>query len=105
MLILANPLRVSKKKNKNNITRYPRLTSCLPGAFFLYAGLVVLGLLFVLCCLPETKGLQLEDIESLFTRRLCSCGDLPASDDPHVHYIRVKGNNYLHSDNDASDVE
>ncbi|XP_023203316.1 proton myo-inositol cotransporter-like isoform X1 [Xiphophorus maculatus] len=58
------------------------------GAFFLYAGLVVLGLLFVLCCLPETKGLQLEDIESLFTKRLCSCGDLPASDDRRVHYIR-----------------
>lgn len=75
------------------------------GAFFMYAGLVVLGLLFVFFCLPETKGLQLEDIENLFTRQLCSCGDLPAHDDRHVHYIRVKGNNYLHSDNDASDVE
>ncbi|XP_054894235.1 proton myo-inositol cotransporter-like isoform X1 [Poeciliopsis prolifica] len=58
------------------------------GAFFLYAGLVVLGLLFVLCCLPETKGLQLEDIENLFTRRLCSCGDLPASVNRRVDYIR-----------------
>ncbi|MEQ2171381.1 hypothetical protein GOODEAATRI_010097 [Goodea atripinnis] len=75
------------------------------GAFFMYAGLVVLGLLFVLCCLPETKGLQLEDIENLFTRQLCSCGDLPADDSRHVHYIRVKGSNYLHSDNETSDVE
>ncbi|KAK5616670.1 hypothetical protein CRENBAI_001835 [Crenichthys baileyi] len=75
------------------------------GAFFMYASLVVLGLLFVLCCLPETKGLQLEDIENLFTRQLCSCGDLPADDNRHVHYIRVKGSNYLHSDNEASDIE
>ncbi|XP_012721184.2 solute carrier family 2 member 13b isoform X3 [Fundulus heteroclitus] len=75
------------------------------GAFFMYAGLAVLGLLFVLWCLPETKGLQLEDIENLFTRRLCSCGGLPANDSRHVHYVRVKGNNYLHSDNDASDVD
>ncbi|MEQ2206412.1 hypothetical protein XENOCAPTIV_029009 [Xenoophorus captivus] len=75
------------------------------GAFFMYAGLVVLGLLFVLCCLPETKGLQLEDIENLFTRQLCSCGDLPADDSRRVHYIRVKGSNYLHSDNETSDVE
>ncbi|XP_047209577.1 proton myo-inositol cotransporter-like isoform X1 [Girardinichthys multiradiatus] len=58
------------------------------GAFFMYAGLVVLGLLFVFCCLPETKGLQLEDIENLFTRQLCSCGDLPGDDSRHVHYIR-----------------
>ncbi|XP_030588300.1 proton myo-inositol cotransporter-like isoform X2 [Archocentrus centrarchus] len=58
------------------------------GAFFMYTGLVVLGLLFVLGCLPETKGLQLEEIEHLFTGRLCSCGDPSPSDNRHVHYIR-----------------
>ncbi|XP_038125267.1 proton myo-inositol cotransporter-like isoform X2 [Cyprinodon tularosa] len=75
------------------------------GAFFLYAGLTVLGLLFIFSCLPETKGLQLEDIENLFTRQLCSCGDLPTNTSRHVQYIRVKGNNYLQSDDEASDVE
>ncbi|MCI4381779.1 hypothetical protein PGIGA_G00255840 [Pangasianodon gigas] len=55
------------------------------GAFFLYTGLAVLGFLFVLGCLPETKGLMLEDIETLFSRRLCTCGALGGE---HAHYIR-----------------
>ncbi|XP_040894708.1 proton myo-inositol cotransporter-like isoform X2 [Toxotes jaculatrix] len=75
------------------------------GAFFMYTGLVVLGLIFVQGCLPETQGLQLEDIENLFTGQLCSCGASSPTGRRHVHYIRVKGNNYLPSDNDASDVE
>ncbi|XP_029378561.1 proton myo-inositol cotransporter-like isoform X3 [Echeneis naucrates] len=58
------------------------------GAFFLYTGLVFLGLLFVLGCLPETQGLQLEDIESLFAGQLCSCGGSSSSGNRHVHYIR-----------------
>ncbi|XP_067292269.1 solute carrier family 2 member 13b isoform X2 [Pseudorasbora parva] len=57
------------------------------GAFFLYSGLAVLGFVFVLGCLPETKGLRLEEIESLFGRRLCSCG---ASGSQGVHYIRPR---------------
>ncbi|XP_051238860.1 proton myo-inositol cotransporter isoform X4 [Dicentrarchus labrax] len=73
------------------------------GAFFMYAGLVVLGLLFVQGCLPETQGLQLEDIENLFAGQLCSCG--ASSANGHVHYIRVKGSNYLPSESDASEVE
>ncbi|XP_067446690.1 proton myo-inositol cotransporter-like isoform X3 [Thunnus thynnus] len=75
------------------------------GAFFLYTGLVVLGLLFVQGCLPETQGLQLEDIENLFTSPLCSCGASSPNNNRHVQYIRVKGSNYLPSDSDASDVE
>ncbi|XP_060932071.1 proton myo-inositol cotransporter-like isoform X2 [Limanda limanda] len=75
------------------------------GAFFLYAGLVVLGLLFVQGCLPETQGRQLEDIENLFTGPLCSCGDSSHVGSRHVQYIRVKGSNVLLSDNEASDVE
>uniref|UniRef100_A0A669D1W5 Proton myo-inositol cotransporter n=1 Tax=Oreochromis niloticus TaxID=8128 RepID=A0A669D1W5_ORENI len=75
------------------------------GAFFLYTGLAMLGLIFVLGCLPETKGLQLEEIENLFAGQLCSCGDPSLNDNRHVQYIRVKGSNYLPSDNDASDVE
>ncbi|XP_073328930.1 proton myo-inositol cotransporter-like isoform X2 [Pagrus major] len=75
------------------------------GAFFMYTGLVVLALLFVQGCLPETQGLQLEEIENLFTGQLCSCGVSSPSDNSHIHYIRVKGNNRLLSDSDASDVE
>ncbi|XP_049929785.1 proton myo-inositol cotransporter-like isoform X2 [Epinephelus moara] len=75
------------------------------GAFFMYTGLVVLALLFVLGCLPETQGLQLEDVDNLFTGPLCSCGASSPNDSSHVHYIRVKGSNYLPSDNDASDVD
>lgn len=75
------------------------------GAFFLYTGLAMLGLIFVLGCLPETKGLQLEEIENLFAGQLCSCGDPSPNDNRHVQYIRVKGSNYLPSDNNASDVE
>ncbi|KAL2093338.1 hypothetical protein ACEWY4_010650 [Coilia grayii] len=66
------------------------------GAFFLYSGLALLGLVFILCCLPETKGLRLEDIEGLFATQLCTCGDAGPS---HRHYIRVNGGN-LNSEND-----
>ncbi|XP_078112657.1 proton myo-inositol cotransporter-like isoform X3 [Sander vitreus] len=58
------------------------------GAFFMYTGLVVLGILFIQGCLPETRGLQLEDIDNLFTGQLCSCGASSPHDKGHVHYIR-----------------
>ncbi|XP_062857946.1 solute carrier family 2 member 13b [Trichomycterus rosablanca] len=57
------------------------------GAFFLYAGLAVLGFFFILGCLPETKGLMLEDMETLFSRRLCTCG---GSGGESAHYIRPR---------------
>ncbi|XP_046906769.1 proton myo-inositol cotransporter-like isoform X2 [Hypomesus transpacificus] len=74
------------------------------GAFFLYSGLAWLGLLFVLGCLPETRGQRLEDIEGLFSGRLCSCGDPEGGRTRNFQYIRVKGSNAV-SDNEASDVE
>ncbi|KAM9854273.1 proton myo-inositol cotransporter-like isoform 2-T2 [Aulostomus maculatus] len=58
------------------------------GAFFMYTGLVLLALLFVYGCLPETQGLQLEDMENLFTGQLCSCGASSPTHHRHVHYIR-----------------
>ncbi|XP_036376187.1 proton myo-inositol cotransporter-like isoform X2 [Megalops cyprinoides] len=75
------------------------------GAFFLYSGLALLGFLFIYGCLPETKGRRLEEIESLFESRLCSCGASDADEGRQIEYIRVKGSNYHLSDNDASDVE
>ncbi|KAM6985353.1 proton myo-inositol cotransporter-like [Aplochiton taeniatus] len=75
------------------------------GAFFLYSSMALLGFLFIYGCLPETKGRRLEEIESLFDNKLCSCGVTDSDEDRQVEYIRVKGSNYHLSDNDASDVE
>uniref|UniRef100_A0A4W4G813 Major facilitator superfamily (MFS) profile domain-containing protein n=1 Tax=Electrophorus electricus TaxID=8005 RepID=A0A4W4G813_ELEEL len=75
------------------------------GAFFLYSSLALLGVFFIYGCLPETKGRRLEEIESLFESRLCSCGASDSDEGRQVEYIRVKGSNYHLSDNDASDVE
>lgn len=84
----------------SNIALFP-----FAGAFFLYAGFAALGLLFVYGCLPETKGKKLEEIESLFDHRLCTCGASDSEEGRYIEYIRVKGSNYHLSDNDASDVE
>ncbi|CAH2275815.1 proton myo-inositol cotransporter [Pelobates cultripes] len=75
------------------------------GAFFLYAGFAAVGLIFIYGCLPETKGKKLEEIESLFENRLCTCGASDTDEGRYIEYIRVKGSNYHLSDNDASDVE
>ncbi|XP_070351526.1 uncharacterized protein [Equus asinus] len=75
------------------------------GAFFLYAGFAAVGLLFIYGCLPETKGKKLEEIESLFDNRLCTCGASDSDEGRYIEYIWVKGSNYHLSDNDASDVE
>lgn len=71
----------------------------------MYTGLVVLGLFFILGCLPETRGLELEDIENLFSGPLCSCGASSSNDSRNVQYIRVKGSNYRLSGSEASDVD
>ena len=38
----------------------------ISGAFFLFAAFSTLGILFVAKCLPETRGLSLEQIEANF---------------------------------------
>ncbi|XP_798448.3 proton myo-inositol cotransporter [Strongylocentrotus purpuratus] len=43
------------------------------GAFFLYFGICVVGIIFIALFLPETKGTRLEDIQELFEKPLC-CG-------------------------------
>ncbi|XP_061140145.1 proton myo-inositol cotransporter-like isoform X1 [Syngnathus typhle] len=58
------------------------------GIFFVYMGFTVLGLVFTFGCLPETQGLQLEDIENLFTGPLCSCGTSPNLSNQNIQYIR-----------------
>lgn len=34
--------------------------------FALYAGICVLGLIFIFCCYPEPAGLSLEELEEVF---------------------------------------
>ena len=41
------------------------------GSFWLYAGITILGWVFVFLFLPETKGRTLEQVEELFQRPLC----------------------------------
>lgn len=36
------------------------------GAFGFYAGLCLLGLIFCVCCFPETAGLSLEEVKWVF---------------------------------------
>ncbi|KAM4677067.1 proton myo-inositol cotransporter isoform 2-T2 [Discoglossus pictus] len=55
------------------------------GAFFLYSGFAFLGLLFIYGCLPETKGKKLEEIESLFENRLCTCGAADTDEGRPLH--------------------
>ncbi|XP_078275999.1 proton myo-inositol cotransporter-like isoform X2 [Rhinoraja longicauda] len=50
------------------------------GVFFLYSALATLGLFFIYGCLPETKGIKLEEIETLFENRLCTCGLLDSDE-------------------------
>lgn len=44
------------------------LQSCveLYGVFFIYGGLGMCGLVYLYCCLPETSGKTLDEIEKLF---------------------------------------
>ncbi|XP_048881964.1 proton myo-inositol cotransporter-like isoform X1 [Brienomyrus brachyistius] len=60
------------------------------GAFFLYAGLTLLGFLFIYGCLPETKGHRLEEIELLFENRLCTCGASDSDEGRQIEYIRSR---------------
>ena len=38
----------------------------ISGAFYLYAGFALIGIVFLVLYLPETKGKQLEEVEAMF---------------------------------------
>ncbi|KAL3853167.1 hypothetical protein ACJMK2_016732 [Sinanodonta woodiana] len=43
------------------------------GTYWMFVGIVILGLLFIGIAMPETKGKKLEDVESLFEDPWCMC--------------------------------
>lgn len=46
-------------------------TKCLVGAFFLYAGITVIGWVVFFFTVPETKDKSLEELEHIFNKPLC----------------------------------
>ena len=73
----------------------------VPGAFTVYAVVSLLGVLFLLGCLPETQGLPLEEMEVLFTGPLCSGGGGGG-----VRYTRVTSSDRPpSSDKEQSDTD
>ncbi|XP_061679791.1 proton myo-inositol cotransporter-like isoform X2 [Syngnathoides biaculeatus] len=58
------------------------------GIFFVYMGFTLVGVVFTFGCLPETQGLQLEDIEDLFMGPFCSCGHSSDLPNQNIQYIR-----------------
>ncbi|XP_076447705.1 proton myo-inositol cotransporter-like [Babylonia areolata] len=56
------------------------------GTYWLFVGIATLGFVFLLCLLPETKGKKLEDVEELFAKPWCACGQgdqsVPVSSHP-----------------------
>lgn len=69
------------------------------GAFFLYAALVAVALVFVVVSLPETRGLRLEDMELLFSAPLCSASSSPSR--AEVQYTRVNGPDRSQSESES----
>ena len=56
------------------------------GAFYLYTTLALLGWIFFLFKLPETKGKTLEQMESLFSQRIKLFGRRSSH-----HYVQIRG--------------
>jgi hypothetical protein len=44
------------------------------GAYWIFSGVVVVGMIFLFFTLPETKDKQLEEVETLFETPWCVCG-------------------------------
>ena len=54
-------------------------TDMFPGTYWLFVGIVLVGLVFMFLTVPETRGKKLEEVEELFSRPLCSCSCGPDS--------------------------
>ncbi|XP_050411789.1 proton myo-inositol cotransporter isoform X1 [Patella vulgata] len=53
------------------------------GTYWLFVGICLVALVFFTCVLPETKGRQLEDVETLFQEPWCKC----CSNKSRVDYV------------------
>lgn len=72
------------------------------GAFYLYGGLSVAGFIFLFLMLPETKGVSLEEVESLFLHPWWK--DVPGSTEKHtVQYVHIRGMNHAYAADDSDD--
>lgn len=68
-LLTILELTVPNKPGPLIIIFHPLLFSIgQPSTFWLYSCLGVLGLIFMILLVPETKGRKLEDVEELFHR-------------------------------------
>ncbi|CAH1782785.1 unnamed protein product, partial [Owenia fusiformis] len=72
------------------------------GTFWLYAGITLLGLVFLGVVLPETKGRSLEEVEGLFAHSWCGTSGPPIVDDEKtVQYVHIRGINSNDRESDA----
>ena len=79
--------------------------SFFPGTLWIYACLVLAGLVFLWFFLPETQGKPLEETEGAFAHAWCG-EDAPAKKDPSetVQYVHIRGlNRDCHAD--SEDIE
>lgn len=75
----------------------------ISGVFCLYATLASLGLVVCFICLPETRGVSLEEVEGLFARPWCgSEGQVASEAEKSVQYVHIRG---LNRDGRASELD
>lgn len=77
-------------KCKTNLKRKFIVTST--GTYWLFVGISVVGLVFFIVFLPETKGRKLEDVEELFSRpwSMCCVTTEPDAENSSTKPISVK---------------
>ena len=75
------------------MTHFLFLYIYIAGTFWLYAGLAILGLLFLVFFLPETKGKSLEEVEGLFAKPWCGNGAPVSYTEKSVQYVHIRGLN------------
>lgn len=57
------------------------------GTYWLFVGIVTLALVFIGITLPETRGVKLEEVETLFSQPLCTCSKPPVKHDEQTREV------------------
>ncbi|KAK2582894.1 hypothetical protein KPH14_008968 [Odynerus spinipes] len=63
----------------------------LHGAFWFYAAMAVCGLCFVVYCVPETKGKQLDEMNPEYAQARADQANLPSSAGPSTNTNSIRG--------------